>query len=297
MARGARRRGRRTPQARSTADGPASIAVLGGARGTNEDAYVWARFAKSVLGTDNVDAQLGDGLPAEVVLGLPGATIADLDRAARHRRCSAPDLKEELPVLHLRVRRAAVELGVPVIELAPRATGLTRERTAVLRHAPGEAGTIAAAARPCARAATAPRRATVRSSARSPRSTVASGDLIVVLGRQSLAESADAVVRRPPPLAALPDVKFLSALRRGNVPRRARPRARARLPARTGELDADWLETPGVERRPAGLDAAGILDAPRPRSHHTLVLLGADLLVGLPRSRLVAPALDAAPGS
>ena len=130
-------------QARARRQRPVgSIAVLGGARGTNEDAYVWARFAKSVLGTDNVDAQLGDGLPAEVVLGLPGATIADIDRA-RGVVLVAPDLSEELPVLHLRVRRAAVELGVPVIEIAPRATGLTRDVTAVLRHAPGEAGAMA----------------------------------------------------------------------------------------------------------------------------------------------------------
>jgi len=91
------------------AKGPSSIAILGGARGTNEDAYVWARLAKGVLGSDNVDAQLGDGLPAEVVLGLPGATIADIDRA-RGVVLVAPDLREELPVLHLRVRRAAVEL-------------------------------------------------------------------------------------------------------------------------------------------------------------------------------------------
>ena len=54
---------------------PGSVAVLGGARLTNEDAYAWAKLAKGVLGTDNVDAQLGDGLPAELVLGLPRATI------------------------------------------------------------------------------------------------------------------------------------------------------------------------------------------------------------------------------
>ena len=47
--------------------GPGSVAVIGGARGTNEDAYAWARFAKGVLKTDNVDCQVGDGLPAEVV--------------------------------------------------------------------------------------------------------------------------------------------------------------------------------------------------------------------------------------
>ena len=61
--------------------GSSAIAVLGGADGTNEDAYLWARLAKAVLGTDHVDAELGDGLPAEVVLGMPRATIADLDRA------------------------------------------------------------------------------------------------------------------------------------------------------------------------------------------------------------------------
>ncbi len=74
------------------AKGPSSIAVIGGARGTNEDAYVWVRLAKGVLGTDNVDAQLADGLPAEVVLGLPGATIADLN-TARAVVLVAPDLR------------------------------------------------------------------------------------------------------------------------------------------------------------------------------------------------------------
>ena len=57
-------------------------ACIGGARLANEDAYAWAKLARSVLGTDNVDAQLGDGLPAELVLGLPRATI---DEACRGR--------------------------------------------------------------------------------------------------------------------------------------------------------------------------------------------------------------------
>ena len=50
-----------------------------GGRLTNEGAYAWARVAKGVVGTDSVDAQLGDGLPAELVLGLPRPTI---DQAA-----------------------------------------------------------------------------------------------------------------------------------------------------------------------------------------------------------------------
>ena len=53
------------------AGGPDAVAVIGGARLTNESAYAWAKLAKGVIGTDSVDAQLGDGLPAELVLGLP----------------------------------------------------------------------------------------------------------------------------------------------------------------------------------------------------------------------------------
>ena len=117
--------------------GPESIALLGGARGTNEDAYAFARLMKGVIGTDNVDAQIGDGLPAEVVLGLPRAEIADCDRAAAIVLLG-PDLEEELPVLHLRVRRAAVELGVPLVDLAAVAHGLTEHATVVARSMPGE---------------------------------------------------------------------------------------------------------------------------------------------------------------
>ena len=95
--------------ARSTPAGASAIAILGGARGTNEDAFAWARLADA-LGIDHRDAQLGDGLPAEV-LDLPRATI---DETVRRRRSSSlgPDLKEELPVLYLRLRDSAVRKRV-----------------------------------------------------------------------------------------------------------------------------------------------------------------------------------------
>ncbi|MBV9661112.1 MAG: (2Fe-2S)-binding protein, partial [Acidimicrobiales bacterium] len=53
---------------------PAQVAIMGGARLTNEDAYVWSKVARMVIGTDNIDCQLGDGIPAEVLLALPRAT-------------------------------------------------------------------------------------------------------------------------------------------------------------------------------------------------------------------------------
>jgi NADH-quinone oxidoreductase subunit G len=283
-------------QAALDAGGPESVALLGGARGSNEDAYVWARFAKGVLGTDNVDAQLGDGLPAEVVLGLPGATIADIDRA-RGVVLVAPDLREELPVLHLRVRRAAVELGVPVIELAPRATGLTRDVTAVLRHAPGEAGAMAEQfARAVATAATASGSGSIEKavSALDGRE----GDLVVILGRQSLAESPASVVQAAAALAALPDVKFLSALRRGNV-RGALELGLAPgfLPGRV-TLDAgrehfasEWGAVPAQ----TGLDAAGILEDAAAGSIRALVVLGAEPEQDFPDRIRMRAGLDAVP--
>src|SRR5262249_37509906 len=79
---------------------PAAAAGL-----TNEDASAWAKLAKSVIGTDSVDAQLGDGLDPQLVVGLPAATIDEACSADTLLVLGA-DLKEELPVLYLRVRDA-----------------------------------------------------------------------------------------------------------------------------------------------------------------------------------------------
>src|SRR5206468_3064251 len=117
--------------------GAGAIALLGGARGTNEDAYAWSMLMKGVIRSDNVDAQLGDGLPAEFVLGMPRAEIADLDRAGAIVMLPG-DLEEEVPVLALRVRRAVVELGVPLVDCAPVAHKLSAHASVVARALPGE---------------------------------------------------------------------------------------------------------------------------------------------------------------
>ncbi|HEX6312509.1 MAG TPA: NADH-quinone oxidoreductase subunit NuoG, partial [Acidimicrobiia bacterium] len=257
--------------------GPASIAVLGGARGTNEDAYAWARLAKGVLRTDNVDAQLGDGLPPAVVLGLPRATIGDCD-AASAIVLLAPDLKEELPVLYLRLRRATEELGVPLLDVAARDHGLTSYAEATVRHRPGE---VAGAARDIvdhARDLAAGR----------------SGDVVVVLGRPSLAEPPGGIVQVAAALAEQPNVRFLSALRRGNVhgaldlglapgflP------GRVTLGAGREHFTGAWGGAPEAP----GLDATGILQAAAQGRLQALVILGSNALADFPDRTLARNAL------
>ena len=119
------------------AAGPDRIAMLGGARLTNEAQYMWARLAKGVIGTDNVDAQLGDGLDPALVLGLPRATIDDACRPGGTVLLIGPDPKEELGTLYLRLRHAIVNDGVKLIEVTPCTTGLSHLAQHTLRPRPG----------------------------------------------------------------------------------------------------------------------------------------------------------------
>ncbi len=261
--------------------GPASVAVIGGARGTNEDAYAWARLAKGVMKTDNVDCQLDDGLPADVVTGLPRARLSDCD-SARAIVLLAPDLKEELAVTYLRIKRATVDLKVPLIEISPVRTGLTRYATKV---ATGVEAAIAFL---------------------SQEAIALKGEdggderpVVVVLGRPSLAEPADAMVAAAAALLRrVPGVRFLSALRRSNVHGGLDlGLAPGLLPGRV-TLDAGraWFETAwGGAPAERGLDTTGILTAAAEGRLGALVLLGADPLSDFPDRDLARRALAKVP--
>jgi NADH-quinone oxidoreductase subunit G len=273
--------------------GPGSIAVLGGARGSNEDAYAWARLAKGVIGTDHVDAQLGDGLPAEFVLGVPRAEIPDLDTASAIVLLAA-DLKEELPVLYLRVKRAAVELGVPLLDLSAVDVGLTDYASAAVRTVPGEEGVVAE------RVVAALQGQPARDEFIDAFATAArerTGPVVVVVGRSSLAQAPASITRAATAFAALDDVEFLSALRRGNVHGALDlGLTPGFLPGRvTLERGREWFG--GTWQRvpdAPGLDAAGILTAAADNKVRVLVLLGADPISDFPDSDLARRALDGA---
>lgn len=269
---------------------PSRVGVIGGARLTNESQYAWAKFAKGVLGTDNVDAQLGDGLPAEAVLGLPRATIADACEPGGTIILVGPDPKEDLGALFLRLRHAVVNDGATLIELTPSRGGLSGIAAHSLHGRPGEVGLLAQAL-VAATSGPAVDAAGIAAAEIAAAAGAISGPVTVILGRASVAESATATVDAAVALNGLPGVRFLSALRRGNVHGALDAGlAPGLLPGRQ-RLDAGCDAWPSVPAA-AGLDTAGMLGAAAAGDLDVLVLLGADPLSDFPDSDLAARALD-----
>ncbi|WP_253919090.1 NADH-quinone oxidoreductase subunit G [Dietzia psychralcaliphila] len=116
--------------------------VLAGGRLTREDAYAYAKFARAVLGTDDVDFRARHQSPEEaeflarrVVDRRPGdaeaVTYADLETAPVVLLVGF-DPEEESPIVFLRLRRAARDRGVRVFSVAPFASPAVRKTAATL---------------------------------------------------------------------------------------------------------------------------------------------------------------------
>ena len=243
-------------KAAKAAGGANSIAIIGGARGTNEDAYLWSRLGHEVIGTPNVYSQMGDGLPADLLL-QPRATI---DQAAKATTIVllAPDLKEELPVLYLRLRAAAEKKRSRIIEFTPKRSGLSRYAWRSIGYEPGMQQSV------------------VQKALADPEiaAQIAKGDVVVVAGRANLAETSTATVRAiEAVVAAVPSAAVLPAFRRGNV---------------VGALQV------GMRTGDGGLDTRAALQAAADGKIECLVLLGADPLSDFPDTDLARRALAGA---
>jgi NADH-quinone oxidoreductase subunit G len=95
----------------------------------DEDAYALSRFARTVLGTNDVDHRMRAGTDEEERLLLaiqksPTATYADID-AAKTIVVAGLDAREESPIVYLRIRKAWRQRGARVVEIGPRRTALT----------------------------------------------------------------------------------------------------------------------------------------------------------------------------
>ena len=271
---------------------PERVAVIGGARLSLESQFAWSKLAKGIIGTDHVDAQLGDGLPSALSLGLPRATIAEACRPAGVIVLVAADPKEELPSLYLRLRHAVVEDGAQLIEITPRRTSLTDLASVSLRTSPGTAGQVLAA---IADDDMDDAVGSVEALQMQRTRSLLTGNrpVTVIFGRPNLAESArytaDAIggIRR-----LCPEATFLPALRRGNINGALEMGLTPGfLPGGKRNRDVTiegWSSTPEFQ----GKDTDGILRACVAGEIDTLVLLGADPIDDFPDSKLARDALE-----
>ncbi|MGH9043599.1 MAG: molybdopterin-dependent oxidoreductase [Acidimicrobiales bacterium] len=290
------------------AQGPSGIALIGGGRLTNEGAYAWTKLAKSVIGTDSVDAQLGDGLPGELVLSLPEATI-DEAATAKALVLITGDVREELPVLFLRLRRAALDKKVSIVELTQHAGSLSPYAAVSLAVRPGDTPAVARAlAGDDAAAPGHPAGASyeVADLERARRLIAQAGEggpagsgVVVAYSRPSLAESSQVAAAAVSTLAAAwPAARFLPLLRRGNV-RGALDMGMAPgvLPGRVSlEQGRDWFQQRwGSVPQARGRDAGEVLAslASGAREVRALLLVGCDPLSDFPDTLLAAQALEA----
>ncbi len=274
---------------------PNRIAVVGGSRLPNEDQYAWAKLAKSIIGTDHVDAQLGDGLPAPALLGVPRATI-DEACAAKAVVLLAPDLKEELPVLYLRLREAVLKKGLKVVEITPQATSFTPLAAHTLMYRTGDAALVVSAL--LGKTAVGPTGeigGVVGQQIEAAGAILKSaGDVVVIAGRQSVAESGQGVADSIGLFAEYSNARVLPALRRSNVMGALdMGLAPGVLPGRvslkegSGWFAQHWGSVP----KKAGLDTNGIMRAAAGGEIDVLILLGADPILDFPDRELAREAL------
>ena len=132
----------------SSARDGAGVGVLTGGRLTLEDAYAYAKFARIVLGTNDIDFRARAHSPEEaeflagVAGGGMGVTYADLETAPAVFLVGL-EPEEEAPTVFLRLRKAVRRGTTAVHALAPFAShGLEKLSGSLVPVAPGSEGEV-----------------------------------------------------------------------------------------------------------------------------------------------------------
>lgn len=268
-------------------NGGTAVAALGGARGTNEDAFALSKFMRVAVGSNHLDAQMDDGLDPQFLAAVAGrGQINDLENAATILLWG-PDLKEENGTLYLRVRRAAQTLGAKLIVVHPRATGLDDRAAFKFTYRPGEGGELLR------------RLAAGEGEFAEARAAMNDGPVVALVGRTGLAEDP----RLPEAVAAFvrnfPASSVLTLARRSNVygaldmgvaPTLLPGRVSVEDESGRAALADAWGDLPEA----VGRDAQGILQGICNGAIKALLLQGADPVRDVPDNDLARRALESA---
>jgi formate dehydrogenase major subunit len=122
--------------------GPDSIGVLGSARGTNEENYLTQKFARVVLGTNNVDCcarvcHTPTAAAMKLMLGTGAATNSynDIEQAQTIMIVGA-NATESHPIIGARIKQSVLN-GTKLIVIDPRKIELAQYATIHLQPKPG----------------------------------------------------------------------------------------------------------------------------------------------------------------
>ncbi|HZD80580.1 MAG TPA: NADH-quinone oxidoreductase subunit G [Actinomycetota bacterium] len=269
------------------------VAFLAGGRLTDEDAYALSKLARTVFGTNDLDHRrhLGGGHAERLTAASPlEVTYRDVERAPVIVVVGL-DAEQEVPILHLRVRKAVHTHGARVVVIGPRPTRL-RDLAQHVPCLPGEEahalerlvdaddnhdelGAAAAALR-------------------------AAGPNAVVLAGPRVADvpiSLDLVMRQAGRVGARAcwvsrRAGDRGALRAGVHPELLPGGRRVTEAEERAEVEAVWGELSNTER---GADAHRILEDAAARRIEVLFLIGVDPLHDFPDAALALHALRNVP--
>ncbi len=269
------------------------VAFLTGGRLTDEDAYALSKLARTVFGTNDLDHRrhLGGGVAERLTAGAPmDVSYRDVERA-KAVVVVGLDAEQEVPILHLRIRKAVRRHGTRVIVVGPRRTRLGD----VAQHVPCLPGEEAHALE---RLIDAPEDDEELGAAGT--AIRAAGDAAVILAGPRVADvpiSLDLVLRQANRIGA----RFAwvsrragdrGALRAGVHPELLPGGRRVTDPAERAEVEAVWGGLANTDR---GADAHQILEQAAQRRIEVLFLIGVDPLRDFPDAKLALRALQNVP--
>jgi NADH-quinone oxidoreductase subunit G len=268
----------------------ARVAVLAGGRLSDEDAFALSKLGRTVLRTNDVDHRWSGGDPSALAAeaaqatGAP-ATYRDLERA-KAILIVGLDAENELPIVHLRVRKAA-RRGAQVFVLHPRRTRLWDVGEHILCRPGDEADVLARLGDAAEDSA----------EGRLRKALLEAGEGAVVLAGPRLLDSPGAVAAAAE-LAERVGSRFALLCRRAGDRGALRAGLHPRLlPGGRPVEDDDQRAAVEVAwgtllPKEAGRDTAGILEAAARREVDVLFLIGVDPLRDFPDAALAERALQ-----